>query len=116
MESKMNPRKLPLLIFVLLLFWGCVPKPKAELLLQPSDKGPEGYLKAGAEGVYQNKSLKIAASIIRGADGAPALIGELLDKKYVIIRLDIENKSAAKVIYNPTHTVLTNDADRKSVV
>lgn len=87
-----------------------MPKPKTELLLQPSDKGPEGYLKSGAEGVYQNKSLKITASIIRGANNAPALIGELLDKKYVIIRLDIENRSAGKVIYNPTYTVLSNDA------
>ncbi len=87
-----------------------MPKPKTALRLQPAEKGPEGYLKTGLEGVFQNKSLRVAASIIKDTEGGPGLIGELLGKKYVVIRLDIENRSSAKVIYNPTHTVLTNDA------
>lgn len=96
---------------LLLTFYGCA-QVKGTAYLYPDGnylKGP--YSKAGEEGVFDNKSMRITVRQVKPAEyeDVPVLKSLFGKKNYIIFIMGIENKSRSRVIYNPALTVLTND-------
>ncbi|MEK7680284.1 MAG: hypothetical protein AAB356_08835, partial [Deltaproteobacteria bacterium] len=75
------------------------------------DKGSEGYSRKAEQGVFENKSIRVAVKKIGDSDEgfAQEVIALLLKKDYLIFRMEIENTSRHRVIYNPSFTTFTGD-------
>ncbi|MBI5642521.1 MAG: hypothetical protein HY954_03490 [Deltaproteobacteria bacterium] len=59
--------------------------------------------------VFEDKSVRITVSLFKSGTVGPALLDELLTSKYVLFRMDIDNMSKGKVMFNPGYAVLTDD-------
>lgn len=91
---------------------GCVHKPDVKLFMYPDDKGSEGYRRKAEQGVFENKSIRVSVRKIGESDegSAQEVIAHLLKKDYLIFRMEIENISRHRAIYNPSFTAFTDDA------
>lgn len=99
-------------IFLLAFFiYGCSAS-RGALRLLPDDKGPDGYSRGSHAGVFENEHLKVTARQVNPVEfeDGPAILMDIIRKGYVILNLDIQNKSLVKVLYNPTNTIFTDDA------
>lgn len=79
--------------------------------LAPVSISEEGYSTTDDEAVFENKAVKITLRPVKPKEleAGPALLAELLKRGYMIVNLEIVNKSSSKVMYNPGYTVLTNN-------
>lgn len=94
---------------------GCAHSGKnAKLRLYPdkNEKGLRGYHKVEGTGILENRDYRISVKQVReGSElGQPKIINDLIKKEYVVLRIEIENRSEKKMIFNPVHTALTTDA------
>lgn len=98
---------------LLLCLLGCASTPKGPVFLIPSDAGPEGYTLKAEEWALESAVMRIAVKPIRsdGLDGEPPIIAILAEKHYIILRLDIENRSETKLIFNPAYISLMSDTN-----
>ncbi len=105
---------IPALVSAVVIFvaQGCVPRPEVKLFMYPDDKGSEGYTRKAEQGVFENKSIRVAVRKIGESDVglSQEVIAHLLKKDYLIFRMEIENTSKLKAIYNPSFTTFTDDA------
>ncbi|MBI5469255.1 MAG: hypothetical protein HY891_09000 [Deltaproteobacteria bacterium] len=104
-----------LITAVVLLFvaQGCAHKPDVKLFMYPDDKGSEGYSRKADQGVFENKSIRVTVRKIGDSDDeglSQEVIAHLLKKDYLIFRMEIENTSRHRAIYNPSFTTFTDDA------
>lgn len=97
-------------LLVLLAAYGCHPKPRAAMYLAPDEKGPSDYKAVAGAGIIENSFIKIAARQVRTGEESSTLLAGLLERKFIIIDLAIENTSEKTIIYKPNLTSLTNDA------
>lgn len=103
------------LAFFLFAASGCAGNNKyAVLSLLPAGDsvGLPGYQQLGNTGVLTTRELKMTVTPLTSADvaGQPELLRELVRKDYVVIRMEIENLSLKKIIFNPVYAVLTTDS------
>lgn len=101
--------RLAVMIASSVIVFGCVPKPKVPLCMYPADQGPEGYKRAAAAGVFDNGKLRISVTRLGKGESGAVLIEELIEKNYIVFRMELASTSSLKVMYNPSFTTLTND-------
>ena len=80
--------------------------------MYPDDKGPEGYSRKAGQGVFENRSIRVAVKKIGESDegSTQEIIALLLKKDYLIFRMEIENTSTKyRAIYNPSFTTFAGD-------
>lgn len=100
---------------LLTLNFGCAHSGKnAKLRLYPdkNERGLRGYHNIAGTGVLENRDYRISVKQVReGSEpGQPKLVNDLIKKEYVVLRIEIENRSEKKMIFNPVHAALTTDA------
>ncbi len=100
---------------LLTLGLGCAHSGKnTKLRLYPDkdEKGLYGYHNVAGTGVLKNRDYSISVKQVReGSElGQPKLVNDLIKREYVVLRIEIENRSGKKMIFNPVHTALTTDA------
>lgn len=85
---------------------------KLRLYADKSETGLHGYHNVAGTGILENKNYRISVKqVLEGSElGQPRLINDLLKKEYVVLRIEMENRSDKKMIFNPAHAVLTTDA------
>jgi len=99
------------LIALLISLWGCASTPDPPVFLVPANEGPEGYTLKDERWTFENKLIRLTAAPMRPADlaGEPEVIGSLAARSYIIIRMEIENKSDRKLIFNPAYIAMLTD-------
>ena len=101
----------PLLFLVFFLFLsGCASS--GPLYLYPEKHRATGYYQSGERSVFENVSVKISLERIKGLSEREKnpVIQKLLDENFVLLGMDIENRSGHKIIYTPSHTSLITGA------
>jgi len=99
------------LIMLIIGLWGCASTPDLPVFFVPADEGPEGFTLKDERWAFETKLIRLSAAPMRPADltNEPLAIGVLATKNYIIIRLEIENKSDRKLIFNPAYAALLTD-------
>jgi hypothetical protein len=106
---------LPIFFSLLLLFsYGCASTDVGPLFLHPAGKAEVGYTQIADKWVYSGKSVIIRVSHVSKAETLPGskgsvLIDELLERGYLLFKMNIRNDSKGKVIYNPSLTALKDN-------
>ena len=101
----------PLLFLAFFLFLsGCAAS--GPLYLYPEKHRATGYHQSGERSVFENVSVKISLERIKGLSEREKnpVIQKLLDENFVLLGMDIENRSGHKIIYTPSHTSLITGA------
>src|SRR3990172_8529920 len=101
----------PLLFLAFFLFLsGCAAS--GPLYLYPEKYRATGYHQSGERSVFENVSVKISLERIKGLSEREKnpVIQKLLDENFVLLGMDIENRSGHKIIYTPSHTSLITGA------
>lgn len=105
---------------LLLVSAGCAGKKEYGYIeLVPPEKAatPErmkaGYVLKGDEWTFNHKLIAVTvAHLNKGKQTGLAMIDELVMNNYIVLRMEIENKSPlGKVLFNPSLTVLTDDSN-----
>lgn len=95
----------------MILIAGCTPVPKSPMHLFPDEKGQEGYYRLKDSGVFESKAVKISVSLLEKTNpGIDPMVSALLDKDFVVVRMDIVNYSPVRAMYNPAYTALMSDS------
>ena len=78
------------------------------LYLEPVARDSEGYDRNGEAAVFENEDIKVTLRPLGECCGRKddGFLKELFDSNYVILSMEIENRSSKRVIYNPSHTML----------
>lgn len=99
------------LIALLISLLGCASTPDPPVFFVPANDGPEGYTLKDEQWAFETKLIRLTAKPMRPADlaGEPGAIGILSGKDYIIIRMEIENKSNSKLIFNPAYAAMLTD-------
>jgi len=106
---------LSLAVLLAALGFGCAHHDKNAGLRFYPDKEEQGlygyHTVAGTTGSIENSDYRIAVKQVRADDelGQPKIIDDLLKRRYVILRLVIENHSTSRITFNPARTALTTD-------
>ncbi|MFQ5442122.1 MAG: hypothetical protein ACE5EB_05275 [Thermodesulfobacteriota bacterium] len=94
--------RLALLFLALLIAAGCVPKYKGPLLLYPGQTDSKGYSIDDNSLIFDNDDVKITVTQVTSADESKSfLVDDLIDLKYLLIRVEIENRTRYKILFNP---------------
>lgn len=113
MEKYMPSIRYLVLSLVLCLVAGCASDPVGPLILKfkPTAVDAAGYSLNAAESAYEDANVKLTVRQVgKGeVEGTNALLEELTKRGYILIQLDIINKSKHKMMYNPTYSTLTNN-------
>lgn len=102
-----------ILFLAISLVAGCASDPAGPLILKfkPTAVEAAGYSLSAGESAYEDANVKLTVRHV-GKDaiaGTNALLEELTKRGYIIMQLDIVNKSKLKVMYNPVYSTLTNN-------
>ena len=115
--SRLRGRRTPwgfAIVAALVLASGCAHGPDGPPGLHPAFSAPpEGYSTDGYEVAFANALVSVRArhEMSPGPE-TPAFLRTLSDRGYLLIRVDVENLSGARVIFKPSHAVLkTNRLD-----
>jgi len=96
-----------LLLIVTGLVYGCSHVEPATAYLYPGQYAIEGYSAEGEAVIYEDSSIKITARQIRKKTSLVSpLSRELFNKGFVLVKMDITNKSIHRVLYDPALTSL----------
>lgn len=88
----------------------CTPEPKVAMVLRPDEPMAAGYERTSEDAVFTSEKVTLKArQVKRGSPEVEGYLGELAEKGYVLIRLEIENRSDVKVIFNPVYAALMNE-------
>src|SRR3972149_12051198 len=101
----------PLLFLTFFLFLsGCAAS--GPLYLYPEKYRATGYYQSGERSVFENVSVKISLERIKGLSEREKnpVIQKLLDENFVLLGMDIENRSGHKTTAPPPHALLTAGA------
>ncbi len=97
-------------IAIFLVLYGCARAGKAFLVPDGGRLTGQYHMDGTEEAVFKNDSLRVTVRRIKPSDSeGSTLIKNLSDKKYIILKVGIENNSKFSVIYNPSLTALTDD-------
>lgn len=78
------------------------------LYLHPAEYRESGYRQESGETVFEDKSVRVALGQVTDTEGFekdPTLSG-LFNMDFILLRMDIENKTNLEIVYNPSHTSL----------
>ncbi|MBI5562379.1 MAG: hypothetical protein HY894_05960 [Deltaproteobacteria bacterium] len=105
-------------LILCLLTSGCASAPDGPIHIAPALEGPEGYAAQSDTGVFESKLMRLAVtplgseSFAGDVAGEADAIGDLAKKHYIVVRLEIENKSVrSKLIFNPAYVALLTSAN-----
>lgn len=99
------------LALALILLPGCASEPSGPLYLRPLGQKAGAYEPKDNGWVFSKKSVSVSVRQVTEKDiEAPdAITGWLLGTGHILIRMDIENSSKDKAIYNPALTALVDN-------
>ena len=98
---------------ILACLWGCASTPEEPVFLVAAETGPEGYTIKDGAWSFETKQIRASGKPLRPEELAdePDVIGILAAKNYIVVRMEIENISPSKLIFNPAYVTLMTDAD-----
>lgn len=101
------------LFLALCLVAGCASDPVGPLILKfkPTVVEAAGYSLGAGGSVYEDAAVKLTVRQVSKGEviGTNALLEELTARGYIIMQLEIINKSKHKMMYNPTYSTLANN-------
>ncbi len=99
-------------LFFSLLLAGCTSHEAKRIVLHPASTGPPGYSRADDTGIFENDLLRISVRYLdrKHLPVSSPLLDRLADEGYVVFAMEIMNKSSRRVIFNPVHTAMMDNA------
>ncbi|MFQ5428216.1 MAG: hypothetical protein ACE5EZ_04455 [Thermodesulfobacteriota bacterium] len=89
------------------LAFGCAHHDGVETFLYPGQYALEGYATEDDAVVFEDSSIKITARQIKdGSTLESKIAAELLEEGFVLLRVEIKNKSRQRALYDPALTSL----------